>query len=162
VNRRKIHEVLSRLSILITLAFGLAVQSHASAAEKVSFCQLTVHPHLYVGKLVMVDVDVKMYKHGVSISNSECPKQSLLLIASQQSSQTESVSRFYRFLAQHRQSRSPVVAKIAGRLVKGTEHGFVLRRDFDFDLDSIQSFSTDERPKPNSSGSLQRTLEDEC
>ena len=128
------------LGILMSLS-NRALQAQQNTSEVVSFCQLIAQPHQYFGKAVTIRVRVKMYKHGTSISDDACPKKTLLLKTNQSAEQTSSVSHFYDFLDQHRQSSMPIFATITGHLVKGSTDGFVLRRDFDFELDSVSDFS---------------------
>jgi hypothetical protein len=82
-----------------------------------------------------------MYRHGTSISDRACPKQSLLLIADQAAVQTNSLSHFYKFLAEHRRTNKPTFATITGRVVKGEDGDFVLKRDFVFKLESVSEIS---------------------
>jgi hypothetical protein len=42
--------------------------------------------------------------------------------------QTDTLSHFYQFLAEHRRSSKPIFATITGRLVNGEDGGFVLKR----------------------------------
>jgi hypothetical protein len=128
---------------LFTLAWfsGQTLQAQQKTAEIVSLCQLTSRPDQYFGKAVTIHSRVRSYRHGTSISDGACPKTTLLLVTNQSAGQINSVSHFYQFLAQHRQSSKPIFATITGRLVKGSTSGFVLRRDYDFELDSVSDFS---------------------
>jgi hypothetical protein len=84
---------------------------------------------------------VKIYRHGTSISDRACPKQSLTLIADQTALQTNSLSHFYQFLAEHRQTSNKIFATITGRLVNGEGGGFVPKRKVAFKLESVSEVS---------------------
>jgi len=128
---------------LVTLAWfsGRTLQAQQKATEIVPFCQVTSRPDQYFGKVVTLHSRVRSYRHGTSISDAACPKNALRLVTNQSAGQTTSVSHFYQFLAKHRQSSKPIFATMTGRLVKGSTSGFVLRRDYDFELDSVSDFS---------------------
>ena len=102
---------------------------------------------MYRDSDVTVRVRVQTYRHGVSVSDPACPGRSVTLIADDPATHTDSVSRFYRFLADHRQSSAPILATITGRLVNGTEGGFVLKRGKVFRLASVSGFSEGAGPK---------------
>ena len=126
----------------ILMAFsGRALQEQEKTPEVISFCQLLSRPDQYLGKEVTIRIRVKVFRHGTSISDDACPKNALLLKTNQSSEQKYSVSHFYQFLVQHRQSSKPIFATITGHLVRGSTSGFVLRRDFDFELDSVAEIS---------------------
>lgn len=133
---------LARVLLLVALAWfsGRALQAQQTT-DAVSVCQLTSRPEQYLGKPVRLHVRVRIYRHGTSISDSACPKNTLLLVSNLSAEQTNSVSHFYQFLAQHRQSSKPIFATITGHLVKGSTSGFVLKRDFDFELESVSDLS---------------------
>jgi hypothetical protein len=125
--------VLSCCSYLIS-------QSSEGSAQRVPFCTLSRQPDKYNGSLVTLQVIVKSFRHGTSISDPSCPKQGIGLIASQSADQTTSVSHFYQFLQQHRLSRIPIFATITGRLVADSDSGFV-KRDVVFKLESVSGVS---------------------
>jgi hypothetical protein len=118
---------------------GLSPQERT--AEAISFCQLVSQRDKYRGTPVTVRVRVNIYRHGDSITDRACPKESLLLIADQAAVQTNALSNFYQFLADHRQTSKPILATITGRLVKGEDGGFVLKRDVVFRLESVSEIS---------------------
>ena len=129
------------VSLVILMSSSNRVLQAQNTPKVVSLCQLTAQPDQDFGKTVTIRVRVKIYRHGTSISDDACPKKTLLLKTNQSSEQTSSLSHFYEFLDQHRQSSKPIFATITGRLVKGSTDGFVLQRDFDFELDSVSDFS---------------------
>ena len=131
------------LSLLAILASVLDRELNAQerTAETVGFCQLTSQFDKYRGNPVTLRVRVKLYRHGASISDRACPKQSLTLIADQTALQTSSLSHFYQFLAQHRQTSKPIFATITGLLVNGEGGGFVLKRKLVFKLESVSEVS---------------------
>ena len=88
-----------------------------------------------------IHATVNLYRHGTSISDQACSKKSLILVANQSAGRAESTNHFYQFLAGHRESRNRIHAVFTGRLVRGTEKGFVVKRDFDFELDTVSSVS---------------------
>jgi hypothetical protein len=107
------------------------------AAETVNFCHLISQIDNYRGSPVTLRIRVKVYRHGTSISDRACPKQSLILIADQTALQSASLSRFYQFLAEHRRTSKPIFATITGRLVNGESGGFILKREVVFKLESV-------------------------
>lgn len=131
------------LGLLAVLALVLDAElcSQEKTAETVGFCQLISQLDKYRGKSMTLRVRVKVYRHGTSISDRGCSKQSLVLIADQTALQTNSVSHFYQFLAEHRQTSNPIFAIITGRLVNGEGGGFVLKRKVAFKLESVAEFS---------------------
>lgn len=131
------------LGLVAILAFTLNRELYAqeSAAKTVGFCQLISQPEKYHGTLVTLRVRVKIYRHGTSISDRACPKQLLLVTADQTTLQTSSVSHFYQFLAEHRQTSKPVFATITGRLANGEDGGFVSKRKVVFKLESVSEIS---------------------
>lgn len=135
--------VYASLSLLAVLALFLDPELYAQekTAETVGFCQVVSQLDKYRGNPVTLRVRVKIYRHGTSISNRACPKQSLLVIAEQTALQTNSVSHFYQFLAEHRQTSKPIFATITGRVVNGEEGGFVLKRKVVFKLESVSEIS---------------------
>jgi hypothetical protein len=84
------------LGLLAVLASVLDRELYAQerTAETVGFCQLVSQADKYRGNPVTVRVRVKPYRHGTSISDRACPKQSLTLIADQTALQTNSLSHF--------------------------------------------------------------------
>ena len=124
-----------------------ALQAQEKTTETVPFCQLISQPDKYRGNPVTLRIRVRIYKHGTSISDRACPKQSLLLIADQAAVQTNAVSHFYQFLAEHRLSSKPIFATITGRLVNGPEGGFLLKRDVVLELESVSEISEDNQSK---------------
>ena len=131
------------LGLLAVLALFLDRELYAQerTAETVDFCQLISQLDKYRGSRVTLRVRVKIYRHGTSISDQACPKQSLLVIADQAALQTKSLSHFYQFLAEHRQTNKPIVATITGRPVSGEDSGFVLKRKVVFKLESVSEIS---------------------
>jgi hypothetical protein len=122
-------------------------QGQAQAAEQISLCHLLAQPNSYLGRAVTLRVQVKIFRHGTSISDSTCSGRSLLLVSNPNTNETESASKFYQLLSQHRRTHNTILAVIEGRLVKGSEHGFVLKRDYDFQLDSVSTFSEEGNSK---------------
>jgi hypothetical protein len=118
-------------------------------AETVGFCQLVSRPDKYRENPVTVRVRVKVYRHGTSISDRACPKQSLTLIADQTAVQSASLSHFYQVLAEHRHTSKPVFATITGRLVNDDGDGFPLKRKVVFKLESVSEVA--EGGSPNKS-----------
>jgi hypothetical protein len=110
-------------------------------AETVGFCQLISQLDKYRGNPVTLRVRVKIYRHGTSISDRACPKQSLLVIADQTALQTNALSHFYQFLAEHRQTSTPMFATITGRSVNGEDGSFLLKRKVVFNLESVSEIS---------------------
>jgi hypothetical protein len=131
------------LGLLAVLASVLDRELYAQepTGESVGFCQLISQLHKYRGNLVTLRVRVKIYRHGTSISDRACPKQSLTLIADQTALQTNSLSHFYQFLAEHRQTSNKIFATITGRLVNGEGGGFVPKRKVAFKLESVSEVS---------------------
>ena len=135
--------VYASLSLLAVLALFLDLELYAQerTAETVGFCQLISQLDKYRGNPVILRVRVKIYRHGTSISDRACPKQSLVVIADQTALQTNALSHFYQFLAKHRQTSKPIFATITGRLVNGEDGGFVLKRRVVFKLESVSEIS---------------------
>lgn len=131
------------LGLLAVLASVLHRELYAQerAAETVGFCQLVSQLDKYRGNPVTLRVRVKLYRHGTSISDRACPKQSLTLIADLTALQTNSLSHFYQFLAEHRHTSKPIFATITGRLMNGEGGGFVLKRKVVFKLESVSEVS---------------------
>src|ERR1700690_3496346 len=100
------------LGLLAALVLFLDRELYAQekTAETVGFCQVVSRLDKYRGSPVTLRVRVKIYRHGTSISDRACPKQSLVLTADQSALQTNSVSHFYQFLAEHRQTSKPIFA----------------------------------------------------
>jgi hypothetical protein len=117
------------------------LRAQGTTAETVGFCKLISQLDKYRENPVTVRVKVKLYRHGTLISDPVCPKQSLTLIADQTALQTNSLSYFYQFLAEHRHTSKPILATITGRLVRGEDSGFVLKRNFVFRLESVSQIS---------------------
>jgi hypothetical protein len=140
VRKLVIYASIGSLAVL-ALSVDRALCAQEKTAEAVSFCQLVSQPDKYRGTPVTLRVRVNIYRHGDSISDRACPKQSLLLIADQAATQTNALSHFYQFLADHRQTSKPILATITGRLVKGEDSGFVLKRDVVFRLESVSEIS---------------------
>jgi hypothetical protein len=131
------------LGLLAVLASFLDRELYAQerTAETVGFCQLVSQLDKYRGNPVTLRVRVKLYRHGTSISDQACPKQLLTLIADQTALQTNSLSHFYQFLAEHRHTSKPIFATITGRLVDGEGGGFALKRKVVFKLESVSEVS---------------------
>jgi hypothetical protein len=127
--------------VILASTSDRALLAQQKATGVISLCQLTAQSDQYFGTAVTLRVRVKIYRHGTSISDGACSKNTLLLVINQSAEQTGSVSHFYEFLGQHRQSSKPIFATITGHLVKGSTSGFVLKRDFDFELDAVSDFS---------------------
>ena len=124
-------------------AWALQVEDQTLAT--VSLCQLVSQPDTYLGREMTLRIRVKSYRHGTAISDRGCPKQSLLVIADQAAVQTNRLSHFYQFLAEHKQSRKAIFATITGRLVRGEDGDFVLKRNVVFKLESVSEISEDSR-----------------
>src|ERR1017187_6741210 len=124
-------------------AWALQVQDKTFAT--VFLCQLVSQPDTYLGREMTLRVRVKSYRHGTAISDRGCPKQSLHVIADQAAVQTNPLSHFYQFLAEHRQTSKPIFATITGRLVRGEDGGFVLKRNVVFKLESVSEISEGSR-----------------
>jgi len=135
--------VYASLGLLAVLALFLDRELYAQEriAEPVGFCQLISQLDKYRGNPVTLRVRVKIYRHGTSVSDRACPKQSLLVIADQTALQTSILSHFYQFLAEHRKTSKPILATITGRLVDGEDGGFVLKRKVVFKLESVSEIS---------------------
>jgi hypothetical protein len=135
--------IYSALGLLAVLALSLdrALYAQERTTESVAFCQLVSQPDKYRGNPVTLRVKVNVYRHGTSISDRACPKESLLLIADRAAVQTDALSNFYQFLAEHRQTSKPIFATITGSLVKGEDGGFVLKRNVVFKLESVSEIS---------------------
>jgi hypothetical protein len=131
------------LGLLAVLASFLDRELYAQerTAETVGFCQLVSQLDKYRGNPVTLRVRVKLYRHGTSISDQACPKQLLTLIADQTALQTNSLSHFYQFLAEHRHTSKPIFATITGRSVDGEGGGFALKRKVVFKLESVSEVS---------------------
>ena len=145
IGKLVIYASLGLLAVIVGSADRI-LRAQEKTAETVSVCQLISQPDRYRGNRVTLRIRVKTYRHGTSICDQACPKQSLLLIADQ-AVQTNSVSHFYQFLAEHRRSSEPILATITGRLVKGSEGGFLLKRDVVFKLESVSEISEGYHPK---------------
>ncbi len=104
-----------------------APQAQGKTAETIPFCQLISHPEKY---------RAEKYRGNL-----------VLLVDDQEAVKTTAVSHFYQFLAEHRRSSKPIFATITGRLVSGSEHGFVLKREYDFELESVSEVSEDNQSK---------------
>ena len=141
MNRKLIICVSLGLIAALSSARDPAIYPQKKNGETIAFCQLTSQLDKYRGNEVTVRVRVKTYRHGTTISDRACPKQSLLLVPDESAVQTDAVSHFYQFLAEHRRSSKAVLATITGRLVKGEDGGFVLKRDVVFRLESVSDFS---------------------
>jgi phage tail tube protein FII len=125
------------LVALSALSLDQALYAQERTAETVAFCKLTSQLNKYRGNPVTLRVRVDMGRHATLISDRACPKQSLFLIADQAAVQTDSLSHFYKFLVEHRRGTKPIFATITGRVVKGEDGGFVLKRDLVFKLESV-------------------------
>jgi hypothetical protein len=117
------------------------------APKTVSICQLTSQPKKFLANPVTLRIRVNAGRHATSISDRACPKQSLLLVDAQGAVKTNILSHFHEFLADHRRSSKPIFATLAGRLVIGPERGFVLKRDYDFELESVSEISEGNQSK---------------
>ena len=137
------------LGLLAALTSVLDRELHAQerTAETVGFCQLISQADTYRGNPVTVRVKVKVYRHVTLISDPACPKQSLTLIADQAALQTNSLSHFYEFLAEHRKTSKPIFATITGRLVNDEGGGFALKRKVVFKLESVSEVAEGGSPK---------------
>jgi hypothetical protein len=135
--------------ILFASAWCLAMtfQANEKTAATVSLCQIVSQPEKYHDSPMTVRVRVKTYRHGTSISDRTCPKQSIPLIAEESVLNATSVSHFYRFLAERRQSSVPIFATITGRLVKESESDFVVKRKFVFKLEAVSDVSEGDQRK---------------
>jgi hypothetical protein len=127
---------------LITVLVSVPhLHAQKRTAETVRFCQLISHLDKYSANPVTLRVRVRVYRHGTSISDPACPKHSLTLIADQTAFQSNSLSHFYQFLAQHRRTSKPIYATITGRLIDGDGGEFVLGRRVIFKLESVSEVS---------------------
>jgi len=129
------------LMVALTSVLDRRLFAREKTAETIGFCQLISQLDKYSGNPVTVRVRVKIYRHGTSISDQACPKESLTLIADQTALQASSVSHFYRFLAEHRQTSRPIFATITGRVVNGEDGGFALKRKVVFKVESVSGIS---------------------
>jgi hypothetical protein len=111
-------------------------QPSQALSASVSLCQVMSHPEGYVGQLVTLQVRIKTFRHGASIMDAACSKYSVSLTSDP--GQTESLTKFNRFVAEHRQSSNPLFATVEGRLAKGGDDGFLAKRDFVFRLESAR------------------------
>lgn len=141
MNRKLVIYASLGLLAVLSLALDRAMYAQEKSTEKISFCQLMSQVDKYRGNEVTLRVRVKLYRHGTSISDRACPKQSLTLIADQTALQTNSLSHFYQFLAEHRHTSKPIFATITGRLVNGEGGGFALKRKVVFKLESASEIS---------------------
>jgi len=135
--------IYTSLGLLSVSALSLdrVLYAQEKTSGTVTFCQLISKLDKFRGNPVTLRVKVNMYRHGTSISDRACPKQSLLLIADHAAVQTNALSHFYQFLAEHRQTSKPIFATITGRLVNGEDGGFVLKRSVVFQLESVSEIS---------------------
>ena len=125
-------------SVFVFLSQCLAAPMHTKASEaSASLCQILSQPEHYLDGSVTIRVRVKTYRHGTSISDRTCPKQAMPLIADDSALKNDDVKHFYRFLAEHRQSTVPINAILTGRTARGSDAGFVVKRDFVFKLESV-------------------------
>jgi hypothetical protein len=131
------------VGLLATLASALVQPLYAQekTAETITFCQLISRLDEYRETELTLRVTVKTYRHGTTISDRACPKQSLLLVADEAGVQTDALSHFYKFLAEHRHLSKQIVATITGRIVKGEDRGFAVERDLVFKLESASDIS---------------------
>ena len=135
--------IYAAVSFLAVSAFSSDQPQHAQdkAPRIVSICELTSQPKKFLANPVRLRIRVTLYRHGTSISDQACPKHSLLLVDAQGAAKNNTLSHFYQVLADHRLSSEPIFATIAGRLVISSKHGFVLKRDYDFELESGSEIS---------------------
>lgn len=129
------------LLAFLTSGWDRTLYGEAKPAETISLCEIVSRIDKYRDTPVTLRVRVNLYRHGTTISDQDCPKQSLLLIADQAAVQTDALSHFYQFLAEHKRSTKPIFATIAGRLVKGEDGGYMLKRDVVFKLESVSEVS---------------------
>jgi hypothetical protein len=141
--------IYAAVSLLVVSAVSSerALQAQDKTPRTVSICQLTSHPKKFLGNPATLRIRVSPGRHATYISDRVCPKQSLFLVDSQGAVKTNTVSHFYEFLADHRGSGKPIFATITGRLVIGSERGFVLKRDYDFELESMSEISEGKQSK---------------
>lgn len=128
-------------AVLLAPSLGRALRAEEGNAKTLALCQLISSPDKYLEITVTLRVKVNIYRHGTTISDRACPKESLLLTAEQAASETEALSHFYRYLAEHRRSSKPILATVTGRLVKGKDSGFELKRDVVFQMESASEIS---------------------
>jgi len=133
--------VMYGLLAVLALFLDRKLYAQEMTAETVGFCQLMSQVDKYRGNPVTLRVRVKIYRHGTSISDRACPKESLLVIGDQAALHTNALSHFYQFVAEHRQTSKPIFATITGRLVNGEDGGFVLKRKVIFKLESVSEIS---------------------
>lgn len=129
------------LFAFLTSGWDRTLYGEAKPAEKISLCQIVSRLDKHRDTPVTLRVRVKLYRHGTTISDRDCPKQSLLLIADQAAVETDALSHFYQFLAEHRQTSKPILATITGRLANGEDGGFVVQRKVVFKLESVSEIS---------------------
>jgi hypothetical protein len=141
----------ANLLILGLLALGLCrrgvSQAQPARVVTVSVCQLASRPTEFLDSRVTLKARVNIYRHGTAISDAACPKQELTLVPDKADNQPDSVLQFYRFLAEHRQSRIPISAIITGRLARGEEGGFLPKRQVVFRLESVSEIGEDRHQK---------------
>jgi len=94
------------LGLLAALTSVLDRELHAQGrtAETAGFYKLVSQLDKYRENPVTVRVKVKVYRHVTLIADPVCPKQSPTLIADQTALQSNSLSHFYQFLAEHKQA----------------------------------------------------------
>src|SRR5437667_8255755 len=105
------HRLVSKTALLIcvlTYCSFLISQTLEKSAQTVPFCALSSQPDKYKDLLVTLRVRVQSFRHGTSISDHSCPKKMIGLMAKQSAVQTASVSHFYQFLQERRQSKIPI------------------------------------------------------
>ena len=123
----------------------VAVGPSAESARTVFFCTLSGQQDRYKDALVTLRVRVKSLRHGASIGDPSCPKRMLVLIPRQSAVGDSSVTHFYQFLQEHRLSKKPILATIAGRLVADSDSGFV-KPGVVFELESVSEVSEGDQP----------------
>ena len=79
-------------------------RAQGRTAETAGFYKLVSQLDKYRENPVTVRVKVKVYRHVTLIADPVCPKQSPTLIADQTALQSNSLSHFYQFLAEHKQA----------------------------------------------------------
>lgn len=105
--------------VLVLAAGRPRTATHSAAqnqtAEKVSFCDLLARPAAYSGRMVVITVDIHMFKEGASLSSPECSKKAVwLLIESESGPGMPELSRWispHRYYARHR-----LIATLTGTL----------------------------------------------
>src|SRR5579872_560695 len=115
MTRKLLMYVFTGLLAVFASVLDRELYAQEMSSETVDFCRLISQLDKYHGRPVTLRVRVKLYRHGTSISDRACPKQSLTLIADQTALQTNSLSHFYQFLAEHRRTSKPIFATITGR-----------------------------------------------